>query len=498
MMKDYIDHIGLSKKLTFLTLAFTLISSFAILACVYFFTFRLNEKFLINELKERQVMIEHSFVEPLWNFDQLQIEEVSKSLIGLNGYGNITAVRVIDSSGNILFQAPVINSSHISFDEYAKRPFTKVGITQIKKANEILGTVQIVFTTEATVENYRGLLFRIFSISCCLICLTCIWIYFFFDKNLTNPLNKLLEHVKQLKNEKYEVREYINISSELQLIGNALNFTSTLINKRNNDLKNHTENLEKLIEERTSELESQIVKNINASRLVAVGEIASDIAHEINNPLMVINGQVFKIKRQLTHVDQEYRESIEQPLEKITLMSERIVKIITGLKLISRDGHGDAMIEFSLPKMIDEIKILTEMKIKSQDIKFTILMPENVGIIHGREVQISQVLVNLINNAVDAVSPLDNKWITLEVSDLDDVIKFAVTDCGNGISTELQIKIMNPFFTTKEVGKGTGLGLSISKGIVKEHGGDFYYNDKVINTQFVFTIRKKSNQLNVA
>jgi C4-dicarboxylate-specific signal transduction histidine kinase len=271
-----------------------------------------------------------------------------------------------------------------------------------------------------------------------------------------------------------------------------------LINKRNNDLKHHSENLEKLIEERTSELESQIVKNINASRLVAVGEIASDIALEINNPLMVINGQVLKIKRQLTHVDREYRESIELPLEKISLMSERIVKIINGLKLISRDGHADVMIEFSLPKMVDEIKILTEMKIKSQDIKFTISMAENVGIIHGREVQISQVLVNLINNAVDAVSSLDNKWITLEVSDLDDVIKFAVSDCGNGISTELQKKIMNPFFTTKEVGKGTGLGLSISKGIVKEHGGDFYYNDKVINTQFVFTIRKKSNQLNVA
>jgi C4-dicarboxylate-specific signal transduction histidine kinase len=223
--------------------------------------------------------------------------------------------------------------------------------------------------------------------------------------------------------------------------------------------------------------------------------VASGIAHEINNPLMVITGQVLKIKRQLKegHVDE-----IEQPLSKISLMSERIVKIIKGLKLISRDGHKDPMNEFSFATMIEEIKLLTEMKIKSLDIDFSVNMPQTIDHIYGREVQISQVLVNLINNSFDAISAQEEKWIRIEVLDLNETIQVSVTDSGRGISKDLQDKIMNPFFTTKEVGKGTGLGLSISKGIVKDHGGDFYYNNHCPNTQFVFTISKSMGQQKAA
>jgi two-component system NtrC family sensor kinase len=490
-VKTLVKHFNLAQRLTFLTLAITVISSTVLLGCVYYFILQLNNQFLEGEIRERQAIIEHAYVEPLWSFDQHQIEEVSKSLINNNGYTYIEAVRVVDPSGNVLFET-VENESEtankvINLEEYSKKQFTKIGTTKIKKGDQELGTVQIVFTSEGVMSKYRGLITSIFLFSFMIVGFTCFWINLFFKKILTSPLNKMLTHVRELKNAKFETHDYSEHTGELQDIGNTLNFTSTLIKKRNDDLKHHSENLEKMVAERSGELKEQILKNMNASRLVAVGEVASGIAHEINNPLTVINGQMLKLQRQLKNYPAD--PNLEEPIEKIKLMSNRIVKIIKGLKLISRDGNSDPMTGFELNNMIEEIKLLTEMKIKSLNIDFTIHYQGAVQV-YGREVQISQVLVNLINNAVDAITHLEAKWIKLEINEKDGLIEFRITDSGSGINSETQEKIMTPFFTTKGVGKGTGLGLSISKGIINEHGGEFYYNAASSNTQFVFTLSK--------
>lgn len=487
-MKTLANYFNLAQKLTILTLVVTVISSSALLACVYFFILQLNNQFLEGEIGEREAIIEHAYVEPLWSFDQHQIEEVSKSLINNNGFTYIEAVRVIDPGGNILFEKAEGSKRVLSLDEYVNKPFTKIGSTKIKKGEQELGTVQIVFTSEGVMNKYRGLITSIFLFSFMIVAFTCFWINVFFNKILTNPLNKLLTHVQELKNARFETHNYTEHTGELQDIGNTLNYTSTLIKKRNDDLKHHSENLEKMVADRTSELEEQILKNMNASRLVAVGEVASGIAHEINNPLTVINGQMLKLQRQLKNYPPD--ESLNEPIEKIKLMSNRIVKIIKGLKLISRDGNSDPMTGFAINSMVDEIKLLTEMKIKSLNIDLEFTAPANVVQVYGREVQISQVLVNLINNAVDAITNLEEKWIKVEISEIGGSVQFKITDSGKGIKKETQDKIMTPFFTTKGVGKGTGLGLSISKGIISDHGGEFYYNSTCSNTQFIFTLSK--------
>lgn len=462
----------------------------AVLGCVYFFLLQLNNQFLESETKEREAIIEHAFIEPLWSFDQHQIEEVSKSLITNNGFSYIEAVRVVDPTGNVLFELADGKDHFVNIEDYANRPFTKVGTTKITRAGQNLGSVQIAFTTKGVMDKYRGLFTSIILFSLMITALTCFWINVFFNRLLTAPLNRLLSHVKELKNAKFETHQYSGVSCELQDIGNTLNYTSTLIKKRNDDLKHHSENLEKMVEERTAELQEQILKNMNASRLVAVGEVASGIAHEINNPLTVINGQVVKLQRQLKKYPDE--DQLMPPLEKINLMSNRIVKIINGLKLISRDGHSDPMACFNINTMIEEIKLLTEMKIKSLNIKLDFIAPEGDVQVYGREVQISQVLVNLINNAVDAISHYDDKWIKVEIKEVVGGVEFRITDSGEGIPKDVQEKMLTPFYTTKGVGKGTGLGLSISKGIINDHGGEFYYNEHSPNTQFVFILSKYS------
>ena len=104
--------------------------------------------------------------------------------------------------------------------------------------------------------------------------------------------------------------------------------------------------------------------------------------------------------------------------------------------------------------------------------------------VFGRATQLGQVLLNLLNNAFDAVVGLDERWIRINYFLENKHLKIEVIDSGFGIPKEISEKMLQPFFTTKEVGKGTGLGLSISKGIIEDHCGRFYYQEKDQHTCF--------------
>lgn len=494
-MKFQLPYFKLAKKLTLLTLGLCLSAIVTILTLAYFSMVHLNERILDDEISAKRAFIGRSYVEALWSFDEAQIIEISNSFLNTPGFASMTAIKVVDSNGKVLFYKSSDPEKKLAFEDI---PFTKTAVTEIIKNEEVLGRVYFTFTTNRIMLKFRNELSSIFLIAFSVLGFFGIGIHIFFNKLLTVPLNLLLDHIKQIRNKNYETKSYHSLPHEMQQISNALNYTSHLIKKRNDDLQINNDNLERMVAERTSELESQVVKNLNASRLVSVGEVASGIAHEINNPLTVINGQILKLKRQLKDCEGFNKLEVETSLSKISLMNDRIVKIIKGLKLISRDGQGDPMVDFSLPTMLEYIVLLTEMKIKASNIQFAIEIDPGIDMVYGREVQISQVIVNLVNNSVDAISQQPDKWINLAITEHGDAVEFRVTDSGKGISSELREKIMQPFFTTKEVGKGTGLGLSISKGIIKDHGGDFFYNENSPNTQFVFSINKSDKKLMAA
>ena len=108
--------------------------------------------------------------------------------------------------------------------------------------------------------------------------------------------------------------------------------------------------------------------------------------------------------------------------------------------------------------------------------------------VSSRQAQISQILINLLNNSFDAIATLKNKWIEVKGFNEEGLIKIQITDSGTGIDKSVVEKMMNPFFTTKEVGKGTGLGLSISSEILKSHGGSLKYLEDSKNTTFLITL----------
>ena len=234
-------------------------------------------------------------------------------------------------------------------------------------------------------------------------------------------------------------------------------------------------------------LAEEQVKSIHLGRLSSLGEMASGIAHEINNPLAVINGLLAISQRKLK--EENAVAAIPVVLEKLVKSQfhiSRISKIIHGLREFSSSGDDEPFENFSIRRVFSTVGDLCSEKLKSLGIGFEI-KSENIEI-KGNLVQIEQVLVNLVNNAIDAVSKMESPWIHLVAEKKGELLEISITDSGPGIPPHIAEKIMNPFFTTKEVGKGTGLGLSISRGIVERHGGTLSLDAKSKNTRFVILL----------
>lgn len=230
------------------------------------------------------------------------------------------------------------------------------------------------------------------------------------------------------------------------------------------------------------------VKLTESSRLSTLGEMASGIAHEINNPLAIIRSQSSLLRRK-TELNLYEKESFVKGFQTIDSTVDRIAKIIKGLKSYSRNAESDPFIEVSLRSIIEETLSLCQERFYQNNIKLE-YSKENDFNIKCRPAQISQILMNLLSNAYDAIATLEEKWIRLSVSVENENIKINVMDSGLGIDPKIVNKMMNPFFTTKDVGKGTGLGLSISQGIAKTHGGGLEYDFNQKHTTFVLTLPK--------
>ncbi len=240
------------------------------------------------------------------------------------------------------------------------------------------------------------------------------------------------------------------------------------------------------------ELEKQRATAIENAKLATLGEMSAGIAHEINNPLAIIQGKANLLQMKLKKTPLDVT-AVEDDLKKIVLTSDRIAKIIKGLKSFTRSGDHDPTEAVSAQKVVSDVLEFSQERLRLKNVSLNIDL-DSTSEFECRPVQIEQVVLNLINNAFDAVKGTDDAWIEVKSQDFDDRVQFTVTDSGKGIPPEVAEKIMRPFFTTKEVGKGTGLGLSISMNIIENHGGKLFYNATHPNTQFVFWIPKKQSQ----
>jgi PAS domain S-box-containing protein len=221
------------------------------------------------------------------------------------------------------------------------------------------------------------------------------------------------------------------------------------------------------------------------AKLTALGEMAAGVSHEINNPLAIILGKVYNIEKYFK--TQKSNEPVDVSLAKISQTVERIKKIVKGLQTFATGGEQDPFQPTRLSELVAETVSLCQEKIGEKQIQIQLDIESNLNF-DCRPVQISQCLVNLIYNACDAIEHLPDRWIRIWARSAHQTVVLTVTDSGRGIPEEIQKRLMQPFFTTKDPGAGTGLGLSIARGLIHSHLGRIWLDSSSVHTTFVIEL----------
>ncbi len=223
---------------------------------------------------------------------------------------------------------------------------------------------------------------------------------------------------------------------------------------------------------------------VASAKLVALGEMAAGIAHEVNNPMTRIVASAEKLDA-LAVRGQVAPAEAQAIARTIVDTSMRVAGIIQGLQAFSRDSVHDDLDRVSLAALIESTLSYCRARLHTHNVELRVRNGAAEEWVLARESQLAQILLNLLNNALDAVEQLKERWIEISLEPRGPYLELAVTDSGNGIPPAIRNRMFEPFFTTKPVGKGTGLGLSISRGIANAHGGRLSYDESSERTRFV-------------
>ena len=243
-------------------------------------------------------------------------------------------------------------------------------------------------------------------------------------------------------------------------------------------------------EARLQELQSELV---HISRLTAMGEMASALAHELNQPLSAIANYMKGSTRLLENSTDDKAGMLRTAMDKAAEQALRAGQIIRRLRDFVARGEGERRVE-SIKKLIEEASALALVGAKDLGVRVLFQFDPSVDLVLADKVQIQQVLHNLMRNAIEAMESSPKRELTVSTVTVDgETIAVKVADTGSGIPSELMPQLFQPFVTTKR--QGMGVGLSISRTIVEAHGGkiDASPNPRG-GTVFSFTLRAVSQK----
>ncbi len=240
----------------------------------------------------------------------------------------------------------------------------------------------------------------------------------------------------------------------------------------------------------TRQLAKERLQVFHSARMSTLGEMVGGVAHEVNNPITIIQLRATQALRILKQPEFDLSRMTEclEAIQKTTAHIEHVVK---GLRSFSRTGDGDPFEEVEVGALLDDSLSLFGEQMRKDNIDVRISSFDRSLRVQCRPTQISQILINLYSNSKFALSGRENKWLEILVEDTAETVCISVIDNGSGIPSGAVRSIFEPFFTTKKSGEGTGFGLSISRSIARAHQGNLWHDVKHKNTRFVLEIRKK-------
>lgn len=243
----------------------------------------------------------------------------------------------------------------------------------------------------------------------------------------------------------------------------------------------HEKEMGLLLKERNDQLFGQ-------SKYSELGMMSAGIAHEINNPLAIIQAKTTQLLR--IYRDPNRQQDLADGLNQILYTSERINRTIQGVRDFVHQDDNLPDENIPLKNLVDDVLAFCGQRMKNHGVNLRFYGLEGFYV-RGHKIQLEQVILNLLNNSFDAIEFLPDKWIEMSVHETADTIQMYFKDSGPGIPPEVASRMMEPFFTTKKIGKGTGLGLALARGIVEKHGGSLVYIANAGHTTFMLELPKR-------
>jgi signal transduction histidine kinase len=275
----------------------------------------------------------------------------------------------------------------------------------------------------------------------------------------------------------YELRGTDNSSQFRQVTAYPITDRHGVVTQVVLTLRDITRDLGEKIEERTKAIKKDFARLAQEDRLTSLGRLVASVCHEINNPITSIV-TFNKLVRSILESKIGQRDELDLEMSTVGRYLDlsfreamRCGSIVKNLLTFARPKSVEAK-SIEISELIDTILLLTEHQLELANIRSEVHLPPVPFTAHGDFAQIQQCLLNLVFNAIDAMSNGGTLTISGEIDEAADLISLAVADTGCGIHPQDLPRIFEPFYSTKTEGKGSGLGLAMVYGIIREHHGD--------------------------